>query len=334
MSSTAASATPAPTSFVSGFDASATGGTISTINFQTQALTGSRARVTTTAEGPAITDPTTINSLNALSRPAPTATAAYGADGIVRGQAILSRSPPWRSTAPRLRRPTPASTPTATPRPSPPPRRWTSPSPTTPPATAPRGLVEPRRLQSDFAGNRRHPVSSSNASAMLTAVGAALAGGHQLLGHHRRHAGQNDGGRTLNSALTTNYANGASLARRCGHERRFHPPAGSADAAAARHPVVGDRQPEQPAHPEAVQRLVSNSHRRLLAGDAKVARASLSEVVVQMRRERLDVHLGELAQAARPFSQLGPAGSPRAGSLFLRRAPRPNRPVGARSSGT
>jgi len=70
---------PGTMNFVSGFDASATGGAISTISFTTQALSGAPI-VASTVEEPAITNATTITQLQALtdtpppSLPPPTAT--------------------------------------------------------------------------------------------------------------------------------------------------------------------------------------------------------------------------------------------------------------------
>jgi flagellin len=69
-------------SFVAGYNASATGGSVNTISFATQALTGGAASTpTTTTTTSAITDPTTIANIAALT--ATTAsTPAYGQDVI------------------------------------------------------------------------------------------------------------------------------------------------------------------------------------------------------------------------------------------------------------
>ena len=68
--------------FVSGFDASSSGGTISTIAFTTQALSGAPT-VASTVEEPAITNATTITQLQALTDNTATVTAAsYGNDII------------------------------------------------------------------------------------------------------------------------------------------------------------------------------------------------------------------------------------------------------------
>jgi flagellin len=127
-----------PLLFVSGFDASATGGAVSTISFQAQALTGaSGALVATTTQAPTInfsnlstSNAANIASLAALSATGdttaaglianPTATATFGAvygsntyasstatAGSGGGASTLAdttgdsfRSTPWRSTEP------------------------------------------------------------------------------------------------------------------------------------------------------------------------------------------------------------------------------------------
>jgi flagellin len=69
-------------SFVSGFDASASGGTINTIAFTTSALSGG-ATVATTAQGPAITDKTTAAALTTLAlTDTSTNTLAYGTNTV------------------------------------------------------------------------------------------------------------------------------------------------------------------------------------------------------------------------------------------------------------
>jgi flagellin len=73
-------------SFVSGFDASATGGTVQTIGFTTQALTGGAGTTATTATGPSITDATQIaNLVSGLANTGATAAAVYGTDQILQG---------------------------------------------------------------------------------------------------------------------------------------------------------------------------------------------------------------------------------------------------------
>ena len=64
-------------------------------------------------------------------------------------------------------------------------------------------------LTSLGTGSRRR-CRAANASRHVDRGRSRVAGGDQLLRHHRRHPGQNDGGRALNSALTTNYALGIS----------------------------------------------------------------------------------------------------------------------------
>jgi flagellin len=67
--------------FVSGFNASSTGGSFNTIGFTAQALTGAGG-VTTTVQQPNITDATVIGQLNALADNSGTATLGYGSDVI------------------------------------------------------------------------------------------------------------------------------------------------------------------------------------------------------------------------------------------------------------
>jgi flagellin len=68
-------------SFVAGYNASSTGGSVNAISFAAQALTGAAAATTTTLS--TITDPTTIANLAALYTTPPTnATLSYGNDVI------------------------------------------------------------------------------------------------------------------------------------------------------------------------------------------------------------------------------------------------------------
>jgi flagellin len=71
-------------SFVAGYNASATGGSVNTISFAAQALTGAAASTpTTTTTQSTITDPTTIANLASLYNAPPTnATLSYGNDVI------------------------------------------------------------------------------------------------------------------------------------------------------------------------------------------------------------------------------------------------------------
>jgi flagellin len=219
----------APMSFVSGFDASATGGTVSTINFQTQALTGSAgAGVTTTAVGPNVTDQTTVDSLNALNTTGTNGiTPAYGADGIVAAGntlVITSVALDGTSTATTytgldangnvttiaaataaVDAAAAAVPPTATA------AGFSVSVSTTPPATATTGILTQGafNLTSLGTGNTTQ-VSSANAAAMLTSVGAAL----QAVTNYSATIGATQdrmtAASTLNAALTTNYANGVS----------------------------------------------------------------------------------------------------------------------------
>jgi flagellin len=217
----------APMSFVSGFDASATGGTVSTINFQTQALTGGAGpSVTTTAVGPNVTDKTTVDSLNALNTTGTNGiTPAYGADGIVAaGNTLVITSVALDGTttattytgldgngnATTIALATTAvdaaaAAGTATS------AGFSVSVSTTPPATATAGILTQGafNLTSLGTGNATL-VSSANAAAMLTAVGAAL----QAVTNYSATIGATQdrmtAASTLNSALTTNYANGVS----------------------------------------------------------------------------------------------------------------------------
>ena len=124
--------------FVSGFNASATGGTINTIGFTAQALYGltTGGTSTSTTSQSTLTDPTTMAELqtqfaadtaDTTAVTAGTVTATYGTDAIYEdttNQAFTVQSLALDGTQPR--RPTPPSTPTAirspraAPRPSPP----------------------------------------------------------------------------------------------------------------------------------------------------------------------------------------------------------------------
>jgi flagellin len=250
--------------FVSGFDASATGGAISTIGFTPQALSGVPI-VPSTAQEPPITNVTTIGQLQTLAlTDTSTATLAYGTDQVANSSTLADTTgDTFTVTALAL-----DGTQTVT--------TYSGIDAngnattiaaaasldvsvtTTPPTGATSGLLDQGayNLTSLGTGNSVQ-VSSTNASAMLTAVGARAGGGHQLLRPDRRHAGQNDGSGHAELRADDQLRQRRVRARRRGHERGVHSPAGSADAATARHPVLVDRQSEQPAHSEAVQRLTS-----------------------------------------------------------------------------
>jgi flagellin len=219
----------APMSFVSGFDASATGGTVSTITFQTQALTDSAgAGVTTTANGPNVTDQTTIDSLNALNTTGTNGiTPAYGADGIVAaGNTLVITSVALDGTTTATTytgldtngNPTTiaaAATAVDAAASSVPPTATNAgfavSVATTPPATATSGILTQGAFDLTSLGTGNATlVSSGNAAAMLTAVGAAL----QAVTNYSATIGATQdrmtAASTLNGALTTNYANGVS----------------------------------------------------------------------------------------------------------------------------
>jgi len=73
-------------------------------------------------------------------------------------------------------------------------------------------------------------VSSTNAGAMLNAVGARCRRS-QLLGHHRRDAGQNGCGQHAQFRTDDQLRRRHQLARRRGHEHGLGPPASPADPA-------------------------------------------------------------------------------------------------------
>jgi flagellin len=213
--------------FVSGFDASATGGSVSTISFTTQALSGG-AIVPSTVQQPAITDATTIGELQTLAlTDTSTATLAYGTD-----QVAISSSLPGGTLAD-----TTGDTFTVTALSLNGTQTVTTYSgidangnattiaaatslgvsvTTTPAAGATVGLLAQGNYNLTMLGGTpaANPlstqVSSTNASAMLTAVGAAL----QAVTSYSALIGATQdrmtAATTLNSALTTNYALGVS----------------------------------------------------------------------------------------------------------------------------
>jgi flagellin len=204
---------PGTMSFVSGFDASATGGAISTIGFTTQALTGG-AVVATTTEQPPITNAATIASLQGLADNTATVTAAsYGNDII--DKTTDTTGDTFTVTAVAL-----DGTQTVT--------TYSGVDAngnattianaasldvsvtTTPPAGAASGLLSQGAYNLTSLGNGGTLVSSTNAGAMLTAVGEAL----QAVTNYSAIIGATQdrmaAASTLNSALTTNYADGIS----------------------------------------------------------------------------------------------------------------------------
>jgi flagellin len=197
------------TSFVSGFDASASGGSITTIGFQAQALTGASTSATTVQQ-PAITDSTTIGQLAAVAANSTTA-ASYGND-IISTTAdtltITSKALDGTQTATTYSGVDDngaATTLTGA-------ASLNVSVTTTPPSGASSGLLSQGiyDLTSLGSGAGGTQVSSTNASAMLTAVSQAL----QAVTNYAATIGATQdrmtAAATLNSALTTNYATGAS----------------------------------------------------------------------------------------------------------------------------
>ena len=208
---------PGTMNFVSGFDASATGGLISTIGFTTQALSGG-ATVASTVQEPTITDATTLSELQTLAlTDTSTNTLAYGTDQVANSTTLADTTgDTFTVTALSLNGTETVTTysgidangnattiAAAT-------SLGVSVT-TTPPAGATAGLLTQGayNLTSLGTGNSTQ-VSSTNAAAMLTAVGAAL----QAVTSYSALIGATQdrmtAAATLNSALTTNYANGVS----------------------------------------------------------------------------------------------------------------------------
>jgi flagellin len=223
----------APMNFVSGFDASATGGTISTIAFQTQALTGSAGpSVTTTAAGPNITDSTTIAALATVAlTDTSTNTLAYGTDQVANSTTLANttgdtftvtslaldgtktvttytgvdgngNTTTIAAAAAAVATAAAAGTATSA--------GFSVSVATTPPATATTGILTQGAFNLTSLGNGGTLVSAGTAAAMLTAVGAAF----QAVTNYSATIGATQdrmtAASTLNSALTTNYANGVS----------------------------------------------------------------------------------------------------------------------------
>jgi flagellin len=195
------------TSFVSGFDASASGGSITTIGFQAQALTGASTSATT-VEQPAITDSTTIGQLAAVAANSTTA-ASYGKDIISTGTdslTITSKALDGTTTATTYSGVDDngaATTLTGA-------ASLNVSVTTTPPSGASSGLLSQGTFDLTSLGTGGTAVASTNASAMLTAVSQAL----QAVTNYAATIGATQdrmtAAATLNSALTTNYATGAS----------------------------------------------------------------------------------------------------------------------------
>jgi flagellin len=212
-------------SFVSGFDASSTGGTVSTIGFTTQALTGGAgASVATTAQGANVTDTTTVAALTALSAAgANGATLGIGTDVTTVGTnsltvESLSISGVTTSTTytgfdtngnATTIAAAGASVAGATPA-APTNAGFSVSVTTTQPATATTGILTSGAYNLTTLGTAGTAVTAANAAAMLSAAGAAL----QAVTSYAATIGSTQdrmtAAATLNSALTTNYALGVS----------------------------------------------------------------------------------------------------------------------------
>jgi flagellin len=199
--------------FVSGFDASSSGGAVSTIGFTAQALSGG-ATVATTVQEPAVTNATTLGYLQGLTDNTASVTAAsYGNDiinkttdttgdtfsvtavGLDGTQTVTTYSGiDANGNATTVAAATSLGVSVTT----------------TPPAGATSGLLSQGAYNLTTLGTGGLQVSSVNAGAMLTAVGAAL----QAVTNYSAYIGATQdrmtAAATLNSALTTNYANGIS----------------------------------------------------------------------------------------------------------------------------
>jgi flagellin len=215
----------APISFVSGFDASSSGGTISTISFQAQALTGATTGQSTSVQPP-ITDATTVASLVALAgntpadTPAGTVTAAsYGNDMIDKGADTTGDT--FTITSVGLDGTTTTTTYTgldangntvdiATAAAASTLAGLGVSVVTTPAAGATTGILSQNGVNLTTLGSAGNLASSANAQTLLTAVSAAL----QAVTNYSATIGATQdrmtAATTLNSALTTNYANGIS----------------------------------------------------------------------------------------------------------------------------
>jgi flagellin len=214
-----------PVSFVSGFDASSTGGSVSTISFQAQALTGAATTASTAAQ-PAITNATTIAALVALTgntpsdTPAGTVTAAsYGQDMINKGSDTTGDT--FTITHEALDGTLTATTYTgldangntvniaAAAAASTLASLGVSVT-TTPPAGSTAGLLIQNGINLTTLGATGNQVASTTAATILTAVGNALSAVTNYSATIGATQDRMTAASTLNAALTTNYANGIS----------------------------------------------------------------------------------------------------------------------------
>ena len=236
--------------FVSGYQQTADGAPLDTIAVNTQALYSGGTAQTTTVEAPAITAATTVATIqgltdNTASPPPPTArTRSSTAPGTNPDQVSV--------TSVDINGVTTKTTYTAL---------DASGNATTVgdavsfgvqvATTSPAGSGLLTQGTSDLTNLN---VTTANVDQTMTNVNAALAAvtayASALGSTQSRVNSQSTFLGNLSNALTT----GVSLARRCQHEPGFDAPAGPADAAAARHSVAVDRQPEHPAHSQTVRR--------------------------------------------------------------------------------
>ena len=206
--------------FVSGFDASATGGSYNTIAFNAQALTGgvTTSPTTTTIQEPNVTDPTLISKLQAMTSNGVT-TASYDNNKIVvAGNVVTITSVDSNgiSTATAYTGITATGAAAASNAAA---VGFTVATTTTVPAGAPTGLLT--QTGTTALGNTYNltniggaagatAVTSANAADMLSAVGVALAA---VTGYSASIGATQDRmttASTFNSALTTDYSNGVS----------------------------------------------------------------------------------------------------------------------------
>ena len=250
--------------FVSGFNASATGGSINTISFTSQTLYGLSTGTTSTSSTSqsSVSDAATMSQLQAqvaadtadttaVSFSAPTATygndavfedttnqaltvQSMGLDGTVttttytaldaNGNSIAQGGTPTFATAASYGVSTTVTTPNS------------------------QNLL----VQSGKDLTNLNVSGATDAETSLSAVDQALA---QVTNYAALIGATQD---RMTTAATFNTASDDQLLRRhfgyvrCGYEHGVDQVAGAPDAGAARHPVAVDCQPERPAHPETV----------------------------------------------------------------------------------
>jgi flagellin len=212
-------------SFVSGFDASSSGGTVSTIGFTTQSLTGGAgASVATTAQGPNVTDTTTVAALTALSAAGPNgATLGIGTDvttvgansltveseaigGVTTSTTYTGFDTNGNATTIAAAGASVAGASAAAPTNA----GFSVSVTTTQPATATTGILTSGAYNLTSLGTSGTAVTASTAAAMLTAAGAAFAAVTSYSATIGATQDRMTAAATLNSALTTNYALGVS----------------------------------------------------------------------------------------------------------------------------